>query len=167
MFAFERSVKLPSPDMFAFERSVKQLGSNPGVMSINDNQLPTEHFLARRRFDEEGKLVLELGDTVGQMKRKFGVDKVLAWHAMAGYWAGVEPEAEEMASFEPRVTKLLAPKGIREADPKVRRAPYTAALEQLRSMLTMLWDCAVDGVCTTAVKGLLSVSVDARHELLC
>lgn len=94
-------------------------------MGMKDNQPPTEQFDARRRFDEEGKLVLELGDTVGQMKRKFGVDKVLVWHAMAGYWAGVEPEAEEMAGFEPRVTKLLAPKGIREADPKVRRAPCT------------------------------------------
>lgn len=83
-----------------------------------------EHFNARRRLDEGGKLVLELGDTVGKMKRKYGVDKVLAWHAMAGYWAGVEPEATEMACFEPRVTKLVAPKGIREADPKVRAALY-------------------------------------------
>lgn len=75
-----------------------------------------------RKFDEEGRLLLDLGDTVAKMKRDFGVDQVLAWHAMTGYWAGVEPEAPEMAPFEPRVTKLLAPKGIREVDPEVSSA---------------------------------------------
>lgn len=75
-----------------------------------------------RRFDEEGRLLLDLGDTVAKMKRDFGVDQVLAWHAMVGYWAGVEPEAPEMAPFEPRATKLLAPKGIREVDPEVSSA---------------------------------------------
>ncbi|CAM9672683.1 unnamed protein product, partial [Laminaria digitata] len=98
--------------------------------TTNDDALNTEQWDERllglkankrfRRLDEGGKLVLELGDTVGKMKRNFGVDKVLAWHAMAGYWAGVEPEATEMACFEPRVTKLVAPKGIREADPKMQ-----------------------------------------------
>lgn len=77
-------------------------------------------LLSRRRFDEQGKMVLDLGDTVDTMKNKFGVRHVLAWHAMAGYWAGVEPEAEEIARFDPRVTKLFAPEGIREVDPEVR-----------------------------------------------
>ena len=111
-------------------------------MDIKNNHPPTEHAHTRRRFDEEGKLVLELGDTVGEIKRTFGVDKVLAWHAMAGYWAGVEPEAEEMSCFEPRVTKLLAPRGIREADPKVRGARgYTARIALVR-------DCTPHGACT-------------------
>ena len=74
-----------------------------------------------RRFDKEGRLVLDLGDTVKRMKEDFGVDQVLAWHAMAGYWAGVEPEAPEMAAFDPRVTALSAPKGVREVDPEVGR----------------------------------------------
>lgn len=73
----------------------------------------------RRRFDEKGKLLLDLGDTVGKMKRDFGVERVLAWQAMAGYWAGVEPEASEMVPFDPLVAKLLAPEGIREVDPEV------------------------------------------------
>lgn len=72
-----------------------------------------------RRFDEEGRPILDLGDTVKKMKKDFGVDQVLAWHAMAGYWAGVEPEAPEMAAFDAHVTELSAPKGIREVDPEV------------------------------------------------
>ena len=63
--------------------------------------------------------MLDLGDTVGKMKKNFGVDKVLAWHAMSGYWAGVEPTAEGMAPFQPRPTHLIAPEGIQEVDPKV------------------------------------------------
>lgn len=75
----------------------------------------------RRRFDEKGKLLLDLGDTVGKMKRDFGVERVLAWHAMTGYWAGVEPEASEMVPFDPLVAKLLAPEGVRKVDPQVSR----------------------------------------------
>lgn len=77
----------------------------------------------RRRFDDKGKVVLDLGETVGTMKRDFGVHQVLAWHAMTGYWAGVEPEAEEMAPFDPVVVKLFAPEGIRKVDPEVLTAP--------------------------------------------
>lgn len=76
-----------------------------------------------RRFDDTGKIVLDVGDTVKKMKREFGVDQVLAWHAMSGYWAGVEPEAAEMAPFDSRITKLRAPKGIRKVDPEVGLAP--------------------------------------------
>lgn len=78
-------------------------------------------FAHTRCLDERGNLVLDLGDTVRKMKQDFGVEQVLAWHAMAGYWAGVEPTAPEMAPFDPRVTELLAPKGIREVDPEVGR----------------------------------------------
>lgn len=81
-----------------------------------------------RRLDEEGKLVLDLGDTVRKMKRDFGVEQVLAWHAMTGYWAGVESTAPEMAPFDPHLTELLAPKGIREVDPEV--GPPGAILAQ-------------------------------------
>lgn len=63
--------------------------------------------------------MLDLGDTVRKMKREFGVDKVLAWHAMSGYWAGVDPEARGMAPFEPRRAHMLAPEGVREVDPEV------------------------------------------------
>ncbi|CAM9418058.1 unnamed protein product, partial [Hapterophycus canaliculatus] len=73
-----------------------------------------------RRFDDDGKVVLDLGDTVGKIKGDFGVEQVLAWHAMAGYWGGVEPEAAEMAPFDPRIMKLLAPKGIRKVDPEMQ-----------------------------------------------
>lgn len=72
-----------------------------------------------RRFDREGEIVLDLGDTVRKMKREFGVHKVLTWHAMSGYWAGVDPEARGMAPFEPRRAHLLAPEGVRKVDPEV------------------------------------------------
>lgn len=73
----------------------------------------------KRRFDDKGNVVLDLGDTVGKMKQDFGVEQVFAWHAMSGYWAGVEPEAPEMTPFDPQLKKLLAPKGIRKVDPEV------------------------------------------------
>ncbi|CBN77415.1 Alpha-galactosidase, family GH36 [Ectocarpus siliculosus] len=98
--------------------------------TTNDDALNTEQWDERlvgleankrfRRFDEKGKLLLDLGDTVGKMKRDFGVERVLAWHAMAGYWAGVEPEASEMVPFDPLVAKLLAPEGIQEVDPEMQ-----------------------------------------------
>lgn len=75
-----------------------------------------------RRADDEGKVVLDLGDTVSRMKSEYGVAQVLTWHAMTGYWAGVEPEADEIRPFQPFVAKLLAPEGIRKVDPEVRRS---------------------------------------------
>lgn len=69
-------------------------------------------------------MLLDLGDTVAKMKNDFGVENVLTWHAMAGYWAGVAPEAEEMQSFEPFLAHLVAPEGIQQVDPEVRHVVF-------------------------------------------
>lgn len=100
----------------------RRLPRPPVVFVLRMDGLPPLLARARvqsRRLDEEGKVVLDLGDTVKRMKENFGVEQVLAWHAMTGYWAGVEPEAPEMAVFGPHLTELSAPKGIREVDPEV------------------------------------------------
>lgn len=96
------------------------------IFSCNDN--PTfDHapvpakMCEARHLDEEGKVVLDLGDTVRKMKTDFGVEQVLTWHAVVGYWAGVAPEAGGMQAFNPFFTRLLAPEGIRRVDPQVRR----------------------------------------------
>lgn len=85
-----------------------------------------------RRFDDEGRLILDLGDTIRRIKSEFGIEQVLAWHAMVGYWAGVEPEASEMGAFGAFITKLLAPKGIRQVDPKVR--PMLGAAHHIQGL---------------------------------
>lgn len=57
---------------------------------------------------------------MAKMKKKYGVEDVLTWHAMTGYWAGVESDAEELQRFHPFVAKLVAPEGIQTVDPEVR-----------------------------------------------
>lgn len=69
-------------------------------------------------------MLLDLGDTVAKMKNDFGVEDVMTWHAMAGYWAGVAPEAEEMQRFEPFIEELVAPEGIQQVDPQVRQVVF-------------------------------------------
>lgn len=65
-------------------------------------------------------MLLDLGDTVAKIKSEYEVENVLTWHAMAGYWAGVEPDAEELQGFQPFAAKLVAPEGIQNVDPEVR-----------------------------------------------
>lgn len=55
-------------------------------------------FKANRKFEHDGESLA----TVVRALRAAGVDKVYAWHALAGYWSGVSPNSAAMGPLGPR-----------------------------------------------------------------
>ncbi|CAM9346044.1 unnamed protein product [Discosporangium mesarthrocarpum] len=133
--------------------------------TTNDDALNTEQWGERlvglqankkfRTVSDDGHVSLELGDTVRRIKEDFQVETVISWHAMAGYWAGVEPEAHQLARFQPYLSKLQAPLGIQEVDKEIQEefdgkrfgmVPPHRASEFYLAYHQYLKDNAIDGV---------------------
>lgn len=47
-----------------------------------------------------------------QAREEFGVDYFLVWHAIAGYWAGLDLDSPDLAKYKPRRAVLNAPPGV-------------------------------------------------------
>lgn len=58
-----------------------------------------------------------LADLVATVKGKYDVKFVYCWHAMTGYWGGVCPNSEDMASFEAQLKKTRHYPGVEEVEP--------------------------------------------------
>jgi raffinose synthase len=93
-------------------QSFKDGGVEPKLLILDDGWLTT-----RQDADESKRLTSfvpdvvkfpgGLGPTVTIAKEEFGVRTVLAWHAMTGYWGGVDPNLGDYAAkIRPR---LLSP----------------------------------------------------------
>jgi len=74
----------------------------------------------RFRHQKDGQAV-EMGDMVRAIKQDFGIHKVFAWHAMAGYWAGVSTDAPDMQKYGPYRNRNMATKGVSIVDPEMQR----------------------------------------------
>lgn len=46
-----------------------------------------------------------------QARADFGIDYFLVWHAIGGYWAGVDLESPDLAKYKPRRASLNPPPG--------------------------------------------------------
>ncbi|CAM9277558.1 unnamed protein product, partial [Chrysoparadoxa australica] len=77
-------------------------------------------LVANKKFrDEAGGI--DLKDTVSRAKTEFGVEYFMVWHAIAGYWAGVEMDSPDIAKYKPkRATLKPPPAGIVEVDPEMK-----------------------------------------------
>ena len=54
---------------------------------------------------------------MAQLKANHELTYVYAWHALAAYWAGINPQAPAMAPYEPLLHWPRPSEGILEVDP--------------------------------------------------
>ena len=52
-----------------------------------------------------------------QAEKEFGIDYFLVWHAITGYWAGVDLDSPELLKYKPRRAVLNAPPGTLACEP--------------------------------------------------
>ncbi|CAM9329467.1 unnamed protein product, partial [Laminaria digitata] len=76
-------------------------------------------IVANKKFRDK-KEGTDLSRTVSKAKKEFGIDYFLVWHAIAGYWAGVDLDSPELLKYKPRRAVLNAPPGIVEVDPDMK-----------------------------------------------
>ncbi|CAN0091150.1 unnamed protein product, partial [Ectocarpus sp. 13 AM-2016] len=51
---------------------------------------------------------------------EFGIDYFLVWHAIAGYWAGVDLDSPDLVKYKPRRALLNRPPGEDSYTTKIR-----------------------------------------------
>jgi raffinose synthase len=61
-----------------------------------------------------------LGKTVKLAKEKYGVDNFLVWHAVQGYWQGVDADHPGLQRFKPEWRHMVVPPGVSHIDPEMR-----------------------------------------------
>lgn len=61
-----------------------------------------------------------LGETVKAAKEEYGVEHFLVWHAVHGYWQGVDANKPELQKFKPKWTHLRIPSAIAGVDPEMK-----------------------------------------------
>ncbi|KAG5175037.1 raffinose synthase or seed imbibition protein Sip1-domain-containing protein [Tribonema minus] len=76
-------------------------------------------LVANSKFRNE-KHGLDLRDTVQKAKTEHDIKYFLVWHAIAGYWAGVDMDAPDLFKFRPQRARLTAPLDIVAVDPDMK-----------------------------------------------
>jgi len=75
-------------------RSLARAGIRPGFLVIDDGWQPLQGYQTTSFATDRKKFPRGLAPVVQEAKQKFGVKKVGVWHALQGYWHGVDPKSE-------------------------------------------------------------------------
>eukprot|EP00471_Norrisiella_sphaerica_P006578 CAMPEP_0184490666 /NCGR_PEP_ID=MMETSP0113_2-20130426/18508_1 /TAXON_ID=91329 /ORGANISM="Norrisiella sphaerica, Strain BC52" /LENGTH=939 /DNA_ID=CAMNT_0026874659 /DNA_START=713 /DNA_END=3529 /DNA_ORIENTATION=- len=108
---------------------------------------------ANRKFDP-------LHDFVSELKEKNSLEYVYCWHALLGYWLGVDPSSSEMSEFEASILFPYSRGGYRpnilSVEPSLAWSPPTfvgvgmvnrhQATKFYRKLHSYLRSCGIDGV---------------------
>ncbi|BDA43643.1 probable galactinol-sucrose galactosyltransferase 2 [Coccomyxa sp. Obi] len=58
-----------------------------------------------------------LAVVVADLRDRFGLKHVFCWHSLYGYWAGIAPDAPEMAAYDPQLVWPQPTQGVLDVDP--------------------------------------------------
>ena len=80
-------------------------------------------FAANEKF-ESPAAGTSLGQAVGQWKRKYGLERVYAWHTIGGYWGGVSTLSPQFAHLLPAQVQPTPTKSLLEVRPAHARTRH-------------------------------------------
>lgn len=86
-----------------------------GWQTTQDQQLPRGQWKLSD-FAPNEKFGGDLTETIARAKA-FGVEKFFVWHAVLGYWGGVDPKAPKMQKYRPYYSKAVHTDEIRQVNP--------------------------------------------------
>ncbi|PKU82219.1 probable galactinol--sucrose galactosyltransferase 6 [Dendrobium catenatum] len=121
----------------AFYQDVTQSGVEAGLQSLisggappkfviiddgwqsveSDTASPKQNSLPRLIGIKENGKFQSMKSMVSTAKEKYGLKFVYVWHAITGYWGGVQPGSEEMAEFESTIQYPNISPGVAENEP--------------------------------------------------
>ena len=102
--------------------SFQKGGIVPKLLILDDGwQTTADQHLSRGQwklsdFSPNDKFGGDLTETIAQAKA-FGVEKFFVWHAVLGYWGGVDPKAPKMQKYRPYYSKAVHTDEIRKVNP--------------------------------------------------
>ncbi len=102
--------------------SFRKGGLVPKLLILDDGwQTTQDQQLSRGQwklsdFAPNEKFSGDLTETIARAKA-FGVEKFFVWHAVLGYWGGVDPKAPKMQKYRPYYHKAVHTDEIRQLNP--------------------------------------------------
>ena len=102
--------------------SFKKGGFVPKLLILDDGwQTTADQEKPRGQWKLSGlqaneKFAPNLKHTV-DIAKDYGVEKFFVWHAIGGYWGGIDPNAEAMKKYEPVLSQAVHTDGIRALNP--------------------------------------------------
>lgn len=103
-------------------KSFEKGGVMPKMLILDDGwQTTGDRSMSRGQWklaalQANEKFSPELKPTVDAAKA-CGVEKFFVWHAIGGYWGGMDPKAEAMKKYTPVLSKAIHTDGIRALNP--------------------------------------------------
>ncbi|CAL1390567.1 unnamed protein product [Linum trigynum] len=72
---------------------------------LKDGEMPTNaiEFATRLVDIKENKQFSDLEEFIHTIKQKYGIKNVYMWHALVGYWGGLDPQSEPMKKYSPKL----------------------------------------------------------------
>ena len=94
----------------------KLLILDDGWQTVNNYTEPQGHrklsdFKANEKFNHC------LSEVVTEAKKNYGIEKFFVWHAVMGYWGGVDVESERMQQYRPALSEAIHTDEIKEVNP--------------------------------------------------
>ena len=102
--------------------SFRKGGIVPKLLILDDGwQTTSDHDRSGGQWKLSGleaneKFTPDLKHTVDAAKA-YGVEKFFVWHAICGYWGGLDPNAEAMKKYDPVLSKAVHTEGVRQLNP--------------------------------------------------
>lgn len=165
--------KVKAEDVEKGLENFKKGGIIPKLLILDDGwQTVNSEFEGRgewklTEFYANEKFNHGLSETIKKAKEEFGVEKFFVWHAVMGYWGGVETTAPKMQKYFPRLSEAIHPIGIKLLNPvrwKCENFPFgiidkERAFDFYNDYHTYLKNEGIDGV-----KIDVQASVEAHGE---
>lgn len=105
--------KVTANDIKRGLESFKKGGFVPKFLLLDDGwQTVCENYETRGYYklsslNANEKFENDLSETVAMAKNEYGVKKFFVWHAMLGYWGGLEPASGEMQKYNVKMKKRI------------------------------------------------------------
>lgn len=102
--------------------SFKKGGFIPKLLILDDGWQTTAEYNARGEwklsaFTPNEKFNHNLIETTKMAKDEYGIKKFFVWHAMLGYWGGVDTNSEAMKKYKPVLSNAVHTDGMKNVNP--------------------------------------------------
>ncbi|PPD96795.1 hypothetical protein GOBAR_DD06201 [Gossypium barbadense] len=111
------------PKFVIIDDGWQTVGMDPtGIEYRSDCTAKLIHIKENHKFQKNGKghraddPAMGLGYVISEMKDRYALKYVYAWHAITGYWGGVKPGITEMEHYEPKLVYPVSSPGVRSND---------------------------------------------------
>jgi len=117
--------KVTAHDVVAGLDSFKKGGFVPKLLILDDGWQGVNACEKDRghwklsSFKPNEKFNYNLHETINEAKEKYGVERFFVWHAVGGYWGGVDVNSPDMQKYNPTISNAKHTHELKEVSPKL------------------------------------------------